>query len=229
MRILSSLAIAAVVLAATPALAAERSFPVGGFDRVRNDTPFSVRIHTGAAPSVRAHGSQRMLERLTVRVQGGELVITQRQGWFNWSSDREPSGIDINVPALVAATSNGPGSMAIDRIAGRTFAGIVNGPGNLDIGRTNAAGLELTLRGPGSVTAAGRANFVRLRVSGPGSVRAAKLLVRDADVAVDGPGSVRLAATGQVRGSVSGPGSLHVTGGARCAVKTSFPGTTDCR
>ena len=54
---LISLAAAAALIGAGPALADERTFPTGGdFHAVSNSTPFDVYVHTGKAPSMGAGG-----------------------------------------------------------------------------------------------------------------------------------------------------------------------------
>ena len=65
-----------VVLAvAAPAPAATRNFGVTGFDRIRVDGPYKVRLATGIAPFAKASGSMAALDRVAIEVQGRTLKI----------------------------------------------------------------------------------------------------------------------------------------------------------
>ena len=66
---------AALLCTAVPAGAAQRSFSVTSFDRIRVDGPYSVRLSTGVAPYARATGSSRALDSISVRVEGRTLTI----------------------------------------------------------------------------------------------------------------------------------------------------------
>jgi hypothetical protein len=199
------------LLGAAGAQAAARNFPASRFDRIQSNVPFDVRVHTGAAPSVRAQGPQQALDRLVVEVANGELVI------------------DVTVPMLNAAMLNGPGDMTIDRVQARSFAGTLHGPGNLTVGALDTGDVTLALDGPGDITMTGRAATAHITLRGPGDVRAGGLTVRDATVSLTGPGDITLNATGSVNGSLSGPGDITIRGGARCSISKHGPGDVTCR
>ncbi|WP_294393526.1 head GIN domain-containing protein [uncultured Sphingomonas sp.] len=228
------LVLAALISAtvAGPAVATTRTFPVGGFDRIRNTVPFDVRVHTGARPSARASGPQKILDRLVIDVRNGELVVGTRRGsWISswtWNRNSEPVVIDIAVPALSAAALDGPGAIRIDRVQGRSFTASLSGPGDMTIASLQAGNVDFRLAGPGNIVAAGRVASARLDLSGPGDIRAMGLTVRDAAISVSGPGSIALTATGAVRGSLSGPGDITVRGGAQCDIRKSGPGAVHC-
>ena len=65
----------AAVAAAVPASAAERNYTVTGFDRVRLDGPYRVRMTTGVAPFARATGSSAALDSISIEVQGQTLNV----------------------------------------------------------------------------------------------------------------------------------------------------------
>lgn len=217
------------LLVAVPASAASRSFPVGGFDRIRNTAPFTIKVRTGGPATVRIEGEDDFIQRATVSVERGELVVGLKSGsWRSWGRDRQPPTMFVTMPGLTGAAVDGPGNIDVDRAKATTFRGAVHGPGNLSVGALDAERVELAVSGPGNVTVAGRAGAGRVALSGPGNVNAGRFTVRDADVAVSGPGTLRLNATGAVRGAVSGPGNARITGGAQCAIRKSFPGEVNC-
>ena len=69
----------ALALPAAPGIAhaADRSFMVGSFTRVRVDGPFAVTIATGKSPGAKATGSNDALDALTVRVDGDTAVVVE--------------------------------------------------------------------------------------------------------------------------------------------------------
>ena len=225
------LALAPLVLAAaSPATAATRGFPVGGFDRIRSTVPFDVHVHTGTAPSVSAEGPQDTLDRLKIEVRGGELVIgTVSGGWFSgWHWSHGKTLIHVGVPMIGAAALSGPGNLNVDRVQGRTFSASVSGPGDMNVGAVEAGHLGINLSGPGDLTIAGRAATAELNLSGPGDIRAKALTLRDATITLSGPGDITVNATGHADVTLSGPGDVTITGGARCSITKHGPGDVTC-
>lgn len=220
----------AALFGATGAQAAARDFPVGGFSRIQSNVPFDVRVHTGAAPSVRARGPQEALDRLVVEVVNGELVIRSKPGswWSGWNWHHEKALIEVSGPMLTAATLAGPGDLTIDQIRARGFNATLRGPGNLTIDAIDTGDAALTLEGPGDLTVKGRAATAHITLRGPGDVRASGLTVRDATVNLSGPGDIALGATGVVGGTLSGPGDISIHGGARCEISKHGPGDVSC-
>ena len=222
---------AAATLAPSSAHAANRAFPVGGFDRISTSVPFDVHVRTGAAPGVRAEGPQEALDRLRIEVRGGELVISSQRGrWFSgWSGRGQRMVIEVSAPMVRATTVSGPGDLTVDRVSGPRFAATLNGPGNLGISALQTGQLDIVLNGPGDVTLAGRAETANLVLHGPGDIRAGNLTARDAVVQLSGPGDVVATVTGTVRGTLSGPGDITIRGGARCDIARRGPGDVHCR
>lgn len=220
----------ATALTACSAPAATRSFPVGGFDRIRSSVPFDIHVRTGTAPAVRANGPQDAVDRLTVSVSGGELVIGTAHGrWWSWHGGHQRAVIDVTVPMLRAATLAGPGDMTIDRIRTRDFAGSISGPGDMTIAALEAERVMLNLSGPGDLKISGRAATGSLVLHGPGDIHAEGLSLQNADVQLSGPGDIAVHVSGTARGRLSGPGDISITGGARCSISKSGPGDVSCR
>ena len=161
------------LLAAGPALAAERGYTVAGFDRVRSAGPFDVEIRVGGPVSVRAFGPQRAIDRLEVRAEGGALTIGVQDGSWDWRSLIAPNEklvVRVTVPSLAGVTLAGSGDVTVDRARGTAFAASLSGSGDLSIGTIEAQGITLKLAGSGDLTAAGRARCTINR-RGSGDVR----------------------------------------------------------
>ena len=82
-----ALLVALPVLAlATPTFAAEQKYTVTGFEGISVSVPHKVIVATGKAPSVRAVGDQKSIDRLEVEIASGTLRIREKKTdtWFSW-------------------------------------------------------------------------------------------------------------------------------------------------
>ena len=115
MRTLLPALLAAAVLA-TPASAATRNFGISGFDRVRVEGPFKVRLSTGVAPFARASGTPDAVDRLAVTVEGRTLVVRTQSAWGGSFPGQRftPAEVEIGTHDLTSAYLNGAGTLKID-------------------------------------------------------------------------------------------------------------------
>src|SRR5436190_7833344 len=117
--------IAAAVIAASAATSAcgqiqhghggatvSRNYQVGKFQQIEVAGPYDVEVRTGANPGVSARGSEKLLDRTVVEVNGDKLLIHPEQGhsWFSfgWHS-RGKAHLTVTVPQLSGATIAGSG------------------------------------------------------------------------------------------------------------------------
>ncbi|MDF7777907.1 DUF2807 domain-containing protein, partial [Sphingomonas sp. AOB5] len=153
MRWIASLFLLLLVASAAPE---EKRFLVSGFDRVRVDGPFEVEILEGGTRAT-AVGESKVLQRLSLRVDGSTLVISA--GTAGWS---QPTGetlaipkITIATPALRALLVNGGGRVRAAAMKGARVDIGLNGGGSVSVGAIQAEDLNLTLSGTGAMTLGG--------------------------------------------------------------------------
>ena len=153
---------------AAPSAAAERNFGINGFDRIRVDGPFRVRLATGVAPFAKASGSPVALERVAIDVQGRTLIVhTSRSGWGGYpGEDTGPVEISLGTHELSAAWLNGSGTLRVDKVKGLTFDLSVQGSGAAGIDRAEVDQLRVSLAGTGTAIVAGQAGRVTATVRG---------------------------------------------------------------
>ena len=208
----------------------ERSFEVGGFDRVLLAGSQNVIVRVGAAPSVRAEGDAEALERLEIAVQEGQLRIGSRRGdSVGWAGGRG-SGVTIHVtvPSLAAAAAEGSGDMRIDRVQGQRFDASIAGSGDMEIGELRVQHGDFSVAGSGTMRAAGSAERAEVSIAGSGDLDLGALESRTAEVRVMGSGDASLRATERANVTVMGSGDVNLTGGARCTVEEGGSGTVNC-
>lgn len=210
--------------------AADRSFMLGSFTRVRVDGPFAVTIRTGKSPSATASGSANALDALTIRTEGDTAVVSM--GASDWSSDSgqmlTPPQVTLTTPTLTTATINAGATVTIDAMKGQKVSLAVNGSGALSVRAITADLLDARIVGTGQMTLAGSAQRALVTVSGAGSVAASDLIVNDLTARSDGPGQLDLAARYTANISTTGLGPVTVAGSPSCTVRAAAGGPVKC-
>lgn len=209
----------------------KRSFDVAAFDSVSLGGQHNVIVSVGPAPSVRAEGDPKALDRLEIKVRDGDLHIGQKDD-RNFSlrlrRDRPALTVYVTAPALKAAAIGGSGDMTIDKVEGKSFDAAIGGSGNLQVGTLQVEQASFSIGGSGSMRAAGSAGEADISIAGSGDVDLTALEARSADISVAGSGNVRLRATESADVSVVGSGDVAVDGPAKCSVSKMGSGDVRC-
>ena len=217
------LALFFILVAASPLYAAQRNYTVTDFTRVRVEGPYAVTLATKVAPFARASGSQRALDRVSVKVEGRTLIIRVDRSAWGGSPDEQAGPVTINVGThdLEQAQLVGPGSMAIDRVRGLNFALSSFGSGAASIGEVAVDRLRLSAEGSGSIRVAGATKQFDATLNGPGLIDAAGLTAKDASLSAMGPASLRATVTNTAKINATGTATMTVEGGAACVQKVT--------
>ena len=222
----------ALLLLSVPTNAAERTYSIGSFDRIRVEGPFEVRLTTGASPGARAQGTPRATDGLDIRVEGTTLIVRAAvNGWGEQAVAGNAGApvIHASTPAIRSATVIGGGQLTINgAIKGQRIDLSLTGSGSLGAGGLNADQLSATLFGSGSMKLGGRAAKVRLVTSGSGVIDAAPLSAGDLILRLEGPGEIRATARFTANVTTTGLGAATVYGTPACTVKASAGGPISC-
>ena len=226
-------AFAVLACVAAPADAATRNFGVSGFDRIRVEGPFKVRLATGVAPFATASGgSATVLDSVAIDVQGRTLVVrNNRSSWGGYPGEAKgPVEISIGTHDLSAAWLNGSGSLAIDKARGLSFDLSVQGAGSASIGSVAVDRLTVAVSGTASARLAGAAARLTAIVHGISTLDAASLVSKDATIGAQGPATVRLTVTNSAKVNAQGAATVELAGRPGCTVKTAGSASvTGCR
>jgi hypothetical protein len=220
LRMRALLTLALLVLA-FPATAADRTYTIGSFDRVRVTGPFEVRLAVGGSPGARATGERELLDQVEVDVNGGMLVVSMgTNGWGERGA--APSAVPVvilSTPRLESATVNGGGRLVIENMEGQALTLTVTGPGSIEAKGLDARQLDATVLGTGALHLAGEAAKARLTSNGPASIDAAALNVDDLTVRTDGAGEAHVAARYTADVTATGVGRVIVEGDPACVIR----------
>ena len=220
------------LVAAAPAAAAQRSFTVTSFDRVRLEGPYKVNLKTGVPPFARASGSAAAIDGVSLDVQGRTLII--RPNASNWGGfpgeSKGPVEISIGTHDLETVWVNGAGSLAIDKVRGQAFNLTIQGPGSVSLDQLSVDRLKLGMSGSGSVAMGGKAAMATAVLRGPASLSADALSVKDAVLGAEGTAVVKLAVTGTAKVDAQGLATVDLIGRPSCAVRAVGSATVNgCR
>ena len=211
----------AALAASAPAGAAERSFTVTGFDRIRIDGPYKVQLTTGVAPFAKASGSSAALNGVSVEVQGKTLIVRKSpSGWGGYPGAAPgPIEISLGTHELSTAWLNGAGSLAIDKAKGLSFDLSVQGAGTISIARLTVDRLRAGISGSGSAVVGGSAAEVKAIVRGTSTFDGSALTAKDATLGAEGNSVVRLTATNSAKVDALGIATVELGGRPACTLR----------
>ena len=221
-----------LIVAASPLAAANRSYTVTDFTRVKVEGPFAVTLATNVASYARASGSQRALDGVSLRVEGRTLIIrVDSSAWGGAPGEQAgPVTIAVGTHNLDQATLVGSGSLAIDRVRGLDFALSSFGSGAASITAVAVDRLRLSAHGSGAMRVAGATKQLNASLNGPGMIDASALSAKDAVLSASGPASLRARVTNNAKLTASGTATIAIDGGAACERKVSGSAiVTGCR
>jgi hypothetical protein len=210
----------------------QRSFDVAGFDRVSLGGAHDVVVKVGGAHSVRAEGDTKALERLDIRVVGGELKIGSKRDKDSWSigfgGRHKGVTVHVTLPSLTGAEIGGSGDLKIDRVEGSGFAASIAGSGDIDVAALKVGEASFSIAGSGGITAKGSADKTSISIAGSGDVDLAGLESRNASVSVVGSGNVSARVNETADVSVMGSGDVTLAGSAKCKISKMGSGEVRC-
>ena len=215
-------ACSALALAA-PAVAAERNYTVTGFERIRVEGPFRVRLTTGVAPFAKATGSPTALNGVSIEVQGNTLIVRKNPGSWGGFPGESPGPVDIAVGThdLSTVWLNGAGGLAIDKVRGQSFDLTLQGSGSVHVGQIAVDRLKAGLSGSGSAVLGGKAAQATAIVRGTSSLDASALTVKDVTIGAEGTTDVKLTATGTAKIDTQGLATVDISGGPACTIRAA--------
>jgi len=227
-RSLSTLLVA--ILVASPASAAERRYTVTDFDRILVEGPMRVSVITGKPPSAVAEGSPQALDRVSIDVQGRTLRIRQnRSAWGGYPGEQTgPSHIRVTTHGLRAATVNGAGMVAIDRVKAMRLDLSLAGSGSLELGSVDADIVSLGLVGSGRMLVGGKAKTANAVIQGSGDLDAGALVAEDATVTSESAGVITLGARRSAKVNSGGSGDVTILGTPACTIVARGSGRIAC-
>lgn len=214
----ASLAFFMCAALAAPATAADRTYSVMSFEKIRVDGPYDVKVSTGVSPFARASGDWAAIDQLNLTVEGHTLIIRPPAG--------APAGqrggkmlIEVGTPGLTHTALNGAGRIRIDKVRGLAFDLAVVGAGTVDVGTLDVEQLSVGLSGVAGSRLGGAAKSVKAVVRGSSRLDAGALETRDIRLGAEGSAVAHVRAVTSANIQAMGPVTVVVDGSPACTVK----------
>ena len=223
---------AAICAIAAPTNAATRNFGITGFDKIRVDGPYKVRLTTGVAPFASASGSTAALDGLSIDVRDDILIVhSSLNSWGGYpGKDVGPVEVSLGTHELSAAWLNGSGTLSINHVEGLKFGLSVQGSGAADIAQADVDQFNVSVLGTASARLAGQAGKVTAVIRGISTFDASGLSTKDATLGADGAATIAANVSGSVKVDATGPATVRLTGGPSCTLQVSGSASvTGCR
>ncbi len=169
-------------------VAAREARPIEGVRVVRVEIPAAVEISVGKAGPAEIETDDNLLPLLETVVQGEELILRFAQD----CTPRTPLRVRLPLKHLDALSAAGAGKTSATGITGES--------------------LEVEVSGVADVELAGQVSDVRIRLSGTGTVNAARLAAETANITLTGTGNIDVNARQRVDVFLTGTGTVSYTG-----------------
>jgi len=192
----------------------ERALPP--FDRIAIEGFADLVLVQGGAESIAIEGAPKYLRNLRFEVTDGKLVLANakaRHGWLDLlDGDTQPIHATLTFRTLDAISVEGAARLRADRLETDRLAVSASGATKLSISALDAKELAVSGSGAFKMDVAGRTVAQRIRISGAGDYRAAKLQSETAKVTVSGAGRVVVLVERSLDIDLSGAGSVEYLG-----------------
>lgn len=229
-RALLICAAAALALATGPAAADTRQVGLTSFERIAVYGDMIVEVTPDYRFGAVVEASRDAIETLDMHVEERTLIVRQGNAGPYGQRNRPVGPVIIRLRAqnLEQVRLNGGGTIRAGRLRGNDVRVELDGPGEVTADIPDAPSARLRVAGAGSVTVTGRVRTADAFVTGPGTIVAEGLSVRDLVVRANGTGDSRFAALTTAQVTVSGTASVSVAGRPRCTVSNLGSGTVSC-
>lgn len=183
------------------------------FDAVSIRYPSEVIVRQGEQASITIEAEGNLLKQLTTDILDGTLVI--ENGETSYSKRVRPTEavrITITVPDLNEINFSTAGTLLVDGLKTDQFELRLSGAGDATLNDLDVNALVATLSGAGKITLNGKADDVRVIISGFGDFDGANLQSLTADVQISGAGTATVRVEDELTARVSGAGTVNYYG-----------------
>jgi len=186
------------------------SQPLSGFTKIEVDGGQNVYFAQGKNFSVKVSGRQIYLDRSSIYVNNGTLIIARKsQGFCLVCFD---FGENINVyvvaPNLELIAVEGPANFDSEKFTADHLNLSIVGSGNIKLDVNLKTNLKAEIDGSGDIAMQGSASDLDLKIAGSGYYNGFQFKTKTAEVAVFGPGLVQVAPSVALRVDGAGPGRV---------------------
>ncbi|MBF9255376.1 PspC domain-containing protein [Pontibacter sp. 172403-2] len=188
-----------------------RNFNYSNFEHISIGGPYHVQLTQGGNYSVRVHASNEEMDKMEIKQNGNELVISYEDNTINLFDDREPILIQITAPNINEIDLSGAIKADVNGITSN----------NLDVSLTGATKAAFNVRTQNlkaDITGASASRFVGhtdvfdLNAAGACSIDAGQMSATQVEVDAAGMTVVEVYVTSELRAEASGASQIKYDG-----------------
>ncbi len=190
-----------------------------------------LHLQQGSEPSLEVEGDPDVVAKVRTRAMGDTLVLEIGETWL----DRLTSGVllvanrplhyHLTVPELDRVAVSGAGKVEATGLTADDLELTVSGSADIAVDGLAVRALLARVSGRGTFRLTGRAEQVRLRISGAGDVEAGELASDEAEVRISGQGNVTVRVARALDVRISGLGNVRYHGDPAVTQQISGSGT----
>ncbi len=198
---------------------------VNGFDRVALMGVGDVIVTQGDQEAVEVEARSDILPHIKTEVQDSTLMIHFTREWTEWLGRMfdgiGPIKLYVTMKKVAGLRLSGAGRVRSARLQADQLDLSLTGAGQLAVDDVTANHLNAELSSVGSIEVGGKAETLRVRLSGAGSFQGGSLLSQTATVNLSGVGSATIWAADALDAQVSGAGTIEYFGSPRLNQRVS--------
>jgi len=198
-----------------------RDFEVHDFDAVELRWFGDLIVTQGEGESLTVEGDPDLLQKLSVRVAGGTLILEIGQDWLERLVEglrflgRRPLTYRIGAEKLRRIAVSGRGNVRCDRLRSDSLTLAISGQGNVRLHDLQARELRAKISGRGEMDLDGVVDDLRIDIAGSGEVEMPELRTERAEVRISGHGEAELRVASSLDVTISGYGRVRYYGDPR--------------
>jgi len=223
-------AAAAMLLFATPALAASRTYDLPPFDSVAVSAGITALIEAGGDQAVSAEAeSDAVLNRLSVRVREGRLEIGLDQNLLEMVfsfGQRDPITVRVSAPALKAVEASSGANADARNLAGPAVTFEASSGASVSATGVSGEGVTVESSSGARIVVEGTCGALVAETSSGAGADTQKLVCASVEASVSSGGRLEVTATESIKAEASSGGGITVHGQpARTSVESSSGGS----
>ena len=185
-------------------------YPQEAFDKVDNHVVGTIQLVQSDKSRVTLSAPENYIDFFEFENKGGKLDIKFAKKGIN--IDTKDVVIIVYTPNLREVTNSGAAELHLDSLTTDEFQVINSGVGSLELNNINAQKIEVSCSGVGSINIDGETDEAEYSCSGVGSIHAKEMKARQVKANVGGVGGIDCYASDDIKGRVTGVGSLNYAG-----------------
>jgi hypothetical protein len=172
-------------------------------------------VRQGPEPSLRISGDPELVAKASAETRGDTLELTLGRDWVERVASgfamlgNRPLRYELTVPALERLEVAGRGRLDLDGLEVGTLTVKVSGLADGALRGLAVEALDVEIAGRAELDLAGRAERLKVRISGSAELGAFELTSQEADVRISGHGEAEVAVVRSLHARIAGYG--HVT------------------